>query len=211
MNCYLIRKARGFFSKKVFRNKVVKELRGKNILRKATIISNNCIGCILLHDLCLRFDSPTVNLFFNSEDYIKFVENLEYYLSIPLEDVKIGDKGYPVGQLGDIQIFFQHYKSITECIEKWESRKTRIDFDNIMLIFTDSCGMTDDLLNRFLSFPYKKIVYVSKKKWCLSDECIYVPGFEDQGQVPDMTSWADWLGHRYYEKYFDIVAWLNAR
>lgn len=52
-----------------------KRLKNKEI----SIISTNCIGGVLSHDLGLQFKSPTVNLFFRAEDFIKFCENLEYY------------------------------------------------------------------------------------------------------------------------------------
>lgn len=55
-----------------------KRLKNKEI----SIISTNCIGGVLSHDLGLQFKSPTVNLFFRAEDFIKFCENLEYYMSI---------------------------------------------------------------------------------------------------------------------------------
>lgn len=44
-----------------------------------SIISMNCTGGILSHDLGLQFKSPTVNLFFRAEDFIKFCENIEHY------------------------------------------------------------------------------------------------------------------------------------
>ena len=40
-----------------------------------TIICNNCNGGTLTHDLGMRFNSPTVNLFFSSYDFFDFVEN----------------------------------------------------------------------------------------------------------------------------------------
>ena len=56
--------------RKIFQNKDI------------SIISMNCTGGILYHDLGLQFRSPTVNLFMRAEDFIKFCENLEFYLSI---------------------------------------------------------------------------------------------------------------------------------
>ncbi len=53
-----------------------KRLKNKNF----TVLSNNCVGGVILHELGERFNSPTVNLFFKAEDYLKFLENLDYYL-----------------------------------------------------------------------------------------------------------------------------------
>lgn len=49
-----------------------------------TLISNNCNGCFILHDLGVKFNTPTVNLYFGMEDFIKFLERLDYYLALEL-------------------------------------------------------------------------------------------------------------------------------
>lgn len=66
--------------------------------RNFTILCNNCVGGVILHELGERFNSPTVNLFFGAEDYIKFLEKLDYYLSQTLVEVQ-SDKDYPVAKL----------------------------------------------------------------------------------------------------------------
>lgn len=198
------------YTAKIWRSKVVNKMKKRNRISTCSIISSNCIGGLVSHDLNLRFDSPTVNLFFEAEDFLEFVENLKYYLSIKLDDVKVDiEKGYPVGILNDLKVHFVHYKTPEECIEKWETRRVRVDFNNLFIICTDRNGMTLELLKRYLNIPYRKIIFVSKIKWCFSKECIYIPGFENEKEVEEMQKYADWLGHRYYEKYFDIVKWLN--
>ena len=177
-----------------------------------SIISSNCIGCLLTHDLGIRFNSPTVNLSFNAEDFVEFASRLEYYLSVPFSHFSRDEKwGWPIGYLNNLKIDFVHYKTEEECIRKWEERKCRINWDNLFLICTDRDGMTSELLKKYLALPYKKIIFVSKKNMCINDECVYIPGFESNGQVPEMDKFADWMGHRYYEKYFDMVGWLNGK
>lgn len=207
----LIKQKMRAFCSKSRRKKVVQQLNEENHLEKCSIICSNCIGAILLHDLHLRFDSPTVNLWFEAADFVEFVENLEHYLSVPLTQVQMDTKlGYPVGYLeGKVKIYFQHFTSPEQAVEKWEARKKRVDIDNLFLICTDRDGMTKELLERYLQLPHKKIIFVSHKDMVLGEECIYVPGFENEASLPDMSSWADCKGHRYYEKYFDIVGWLN--
>ena len=46
-----------------------------------SIISNNCSGVRLMQDLKIRYDSPTVALQILPEEYTKFCNNLEFYLS----------------------------------------------------------------------------------------------------------------------------------
>ena len=67
-------------------------------------------GGVILHELGERFNSPTVNLFFGAEDYIKFLEKLDHYLGQTLVEAQ-SDKDYPVAKLDDITIYFMHYPS----------------------------------------------------------------------------------------------------
>ena len=198
----------------LFRQHIIKRMRVSNRIEKCSIIASNCIGGLLYHDLRMRFDTPTINLFFTAHDFVVFLSDLKKYLSITPSDFRLSSddgKGYPVGKLDDIELHFVHYKTVEECVLKWEERKKRIDFDNLYVIFTDRNGLTLEDLKAFLSMDYRKIVYVSKKQFCLSEECIYIPGFEKAESVPEMQRYADVFGHRYYEKYYDVVKWLNEK
>lgn len=54
--------------------KGLKRLRLKN--RNATIISSNCNGEFIYYDMRMPFLSPTINLSFDMNDYVKLVEKL---------------------------------------------------------------------------------------------------------------------------------------
>ena len=101
-----------------------------------SLISNNCIGGIISHDLDLQFRSPTVNLFFQDEDFILFCQHLRYYLSLPVEKVD-SEMDYPVGALkgdyGTIRLYFMHYDSFDKAREKWKERASRVDYDNLYI------------------------------------------------------------------------------
>lgn len=200
------------FAAAYYRKNVVANMVSQNSISACSIIASNCIGGIFSHDLHLRFDSPTVNLYFTAEDFIRFSENLEHFLSIQLTEVQMNEShGYPIGNLDGIKLNFVHYRTCQEAMEKWETRKRRVDFGNLFFIFTDRNGVTKEILERYIRLPYKKIVFVSKKEYVISGECIYIPGFENNGHVPEMDKFADWKGHRFYEKYCDITAWLNGK
>ena len=86
-----------------------KELKNSNF----TILSNNCMGVIIYHNLGLRFDTPTVSLYFPADDFIKFVNDLQYYINkADLVECLDGDVDFPVGILGKgekaIKIYFEH-------------------------------------------------------------------------------------------------------
>lgn len=185
-----------------------KRLQDKNI----TIISMNCTGGILSHDLGLQFKSPTVNLFFRAEDFIKFCEDLEYYLSIDefveCTDPKIiGKRTYPIVYLGDLVLFLVHYHSVKEAQVKWNKRKKRVNWNNIVIINTDREGMTEELKNRFEELPYRKVMFVNQP-----DErhpnCFYIKGYENQKSVGIITNHDTWDGKRPVDQ-FDWVGFFN--
>ena len=60
--------------------KLLKRRRLKN--KTPTIISSNCNGEFMYYDMQLKFRSPTINLCFEMNDYIKFVENMKLWLTV---------------------------------------------------------------------------------------------------------------------------------
>lgn len=200
-----LRKNKNFFDRQKWK------IYNGNSKKHPTIISQNCTGGVMSHDLGLQFTSPTINLFMESKDYIKFLENLEYYLSIDANLIEfIQDSPYPVGYLEDIKIYFVHYNSEEEVIEKWNIRKSRVDMNNLFIIMTDRDGCTDEIFNRFINLSFKnKIFYSHSKK---DNNCvIYMPCFKHENQVGGLTDFCNILGKRYYAKYFDYIKWLSKK
>ena len=180
--------------------------------KSATIISMNCNGGIISHDLGLRFNSPTVNLFMRAEDFIKFSENLSYYLSIDSftecrDREIIGKRTYPIAFLGDITLFLVHYGSLAEAQKKWDERKRRVNWNNIVVLNTDREGMTEDLKDRFENLPYRKVMFTH-----LPDEshksCFYIKGYENESSVGIITDHNSSDGKRPIDQY-DYVKLLN--
>ena len=144
---------------------------------KFTIISNNCWGGEVYESYNLIKQSPTIGLFFMASDYIKFIKNIHYYLDQPLKfidpqtstniDYFENDKfygNYPVAKLGDIEIFFMHYKSEKEVIQNWNRRVKRINWDHILYKFNDQNGCTLKEIKEFSELPVKhKICFTVRK------------------------------------------------
>lgn len=84
-----------------------------------TVLSHNCNGGVVLHDLGQQFRSPTINLFMKADDYLKFLENLEHYLGCS-EMSEVHEEGveYPICLLDDIRLYCVHYKSFEEARDK---------------------------------------------------------------------------------------------
>lgn len=64
-----------------------------------SLFCNNCTGGVILHDLNLRFKSPTINLNIQPKDFIKFVRNLKEYMRCELEEIHDVSVDFPVGRL----------------------------------------------------------------------------------------------------------------
>lgn len=173
-----------------------------------TIFSSNCTGGVLYHDLGLKFLSPTINLYMNCEDFIKFCEDPKKYFSYEIEqytgDIK---RDYPIGVLGDITLFFVHYKSLDEAIEKWNERKQRVNWDNIFVIATNRGGFNSELSERFDKLPYNKVLFVNKPD--NNPNHFYIKGFEESEQVGILVDKTDYIsGKRIYDQ-FDWVKFFN--
>lgn len=190
-----------------------KKINQKNInrLRNNTpsLISSNCNGAFILHDLNLQFRSPFVNLWMWPEDYIRFLRNMEYYLACELTFIDENDVSYPVGRLEDIKIYFQHYQSEQEAKAKWDERRKRIDLENLFILFSDRDGCTYEDLKEFDSLPYKNKVVFTNKQYPDIASAFYIKGYESKTCVGACYEYVNkFSGKRIYDQ-FDYVAWFN--
>lgn len=178
--------------------------------RDFTILSSNCIGGCILHDLNLRFLTPTINLFFSATDFMKFLENIDFYLNQKIEFANELSIGYPIGQLGDIKIHFVHYKDEQSAKRKWEERSRRINANNVYVIMTDRDDCNEEIFRRFDNLSYKNKVLFTSKKHKEYPSTFYIKGFENQNQVGDLTKYENIFGKKYYDE-FDFINWFNTK
>ena len=79
-----------------------------------TFITNNCIAGLLYHDLNLEFKSPIINMYILADDYIRLLNDFDFYLENELLELKDIDKAYPIGTIGlnekMITLHFLHFK-----------------------------------------------------------------------------------------------------
>ena len=92
------------------RNYLKKLWRQKLENKDFSIICSTCIGGIIYHNLGLEFLSPTINMYMNNLDFIKFACDLKHYCSQELEFIET-DENFPVAMCGDIQLNFNHSKT----------------------------------------------------------------------------------------------------
>lgn len=183
-NSVLIKKARSFLKKDDF-----------------SIISQNCIGGVFYHDMGMMFTTPTVNLFFKSEDFVRFVLNLKYYISLELK--MFWDEEYPIGVLDDITIYFMHYRTCTEAKEMWDKRKARINYDKIVVFSTDMEEFSDAVYNQWKSVGYLKVLFTASKKFAKEEGSVYYSKYKKIGKVPDLISRREFYKDNY------IISLLN--
>jgi len=177
-----------------------------------TIISNNCWAGHVYRYFNLPYDSPTIGLYFFAADYIKFVSNLRHYIETDIKFIKYTKSKYkeqivnthkervPIGLLDDVEIFFLHYKSEDECLQKWNRRKERIHWNSLYIKMSEQNLCSYELLQKFDELQYKdKFVFVSKE-YGLNSQVVF----------------NDWIGHgevtndtTNFNKYIDIINWLN--
>ena len=176
-----------------------------------TIIASNCIGTFMYYDMKLQFRSPTINLSFDMNDYVRFLEKLPWYLEqpvIPCEDDRFD---YPCGMVGDVEIRFNHYKTIEEAIAKWNERKQRIDWDNLFIIAIDGDNCTYESLRRFDALPYKNKVIFTHKPYPEISSAYYLRGFEDHEGICQPTDFKNQFLIRRYMDQFDYISFLNGK
>lgn len=153
----------------LFRNKLDRA-RLKN--RDFTILTNHCLGGIILHDLGLQFNTPTVNLKILPDDFIRFLEDPHKYASLELVEIP-SEFSYPMGMLGDIPIYFVHYKTFEEAKAAWERRLSRVNWDNLRIMMTIRDGCTQETLERFEALPYRHKVFFANEPHPNCPSCHY--------------------------------------
>lgn len=196
-------------SNKYCRQWINKRLRAKLKNHQMSVISSNCNGALILHDLGEAFRSPFVNLYLDPADFIKYLQQPRHYQAQELFFVE-SDKGYPVAKLDDIWLYFVHYHSEQDAREKWQQRSARINWDNVFVMMTARDGFTEADLRAFDALPYAhKVVFVHKPYPDIKSAC-YIKGFEQDCQVGDLYEYSGWWGKKYYDQ-FDYVSWFNQK
>ena len=187
--------------------KEVKRMRLKN--RKPTIISSNCNGEFIYYDMKLKFLSPTINLSFDMNDYVKMLSNLRWYMDQEIKPYKDDRFDYPTGMLGDIEIRFNHYKTFDEAVKKWEERKKRIDWDNLFILAIDGDNCSYESIKKFDQLPYKNKVIFTHKNYPEFKSSFYIKGFEKYDGVGVLLFFKKQFLIRRFLDDFDYVSFLN--
>lgn len=180
-----------------------------------TIFSNNCWAGHVYRFFDLPYLSPTVGLYFFADDYIRFVTNLKYYCSCEPEMVKVeqshnydylkeqGNTHAPIGLLGgDVEVVFLHYNSDEEAKNKWMRRCKRINWDNVIIKFSEQNNATEEHLRIVDALPYKKKVIFTSHDYGLQSQ-VYFKEWGGCDQIPDETT--------HFRRYVNVYNLINGR
>ena len=167
------------------------------------------------HELGLRFNSPTVNLWFTPKEFIKFLSQLEHYLydcKIEMDEKNSEKYGYPVGKLEDIHVYFTHYETFELAKQKWIERLKRLNMDNLYIIMVQKDGCTEHDICSFDSLKFKPKVIFTVKEYPQYRSAYYIPKSEvDIQNVKNLCDYQSrFTGKRWLDE-FDWISFLNER
>ena len=202
-----------------FREKIINPImggirKGKLANPHFTIISNNCWGGHVYRYFGMPYDSPTVGLYFYSDEYIKFLSHLKEYLNLELTFIPSSESKYYddlikknqankiIGKLGDVEIVFLHYKTEAEALEKWKRRCARIHWDHLVVKMTEQNQCSLNALQTFDNMPFKQKLVFTSNDYGLESQVIFVD-YLGKEEISNDTL--------HFRKYVDLVKLINGK
>jgi uncharacterized protein (DUF1919 family) len=166
----------------------------------------------MLHDLGLRLDTPTVNLWMSFPDYLAFTESLPVSLDGALHQVHGREERTPVADWtfsgGTIRLHFIHSHDFATAKRDWERRIVRVHPNPVFLVAADNTHATHEELSRFLRLPFPKKMFV-RDEWKakeLGEAGILVHGdFREGFNIHDYPGW---FGETHYQRSLDFARWI---
>ena len=164
-----------------YKRKPYFKLLSQKIRPTTSIISSNCFAGRIMQDLGMQYNSPTLGLYFFAPEYIKFLQNLKYYLTesklVFLEKSRydLGNQRrehsshwYPIGLLTDdqegVEVEFLHYHSEQEAAEKWYRRTSRINWNDIIIIGMEQNLCTEKEIQYFDKLSFANKIFFSTRE-----------------------------------------------
>lgn len=161
-----------------------------------SIFANNCAAGFIYQDTGLPYLTPTVGLFFHSPCYIKLLQNF-YWINEPLRFIEKSkyetanlkrienNDFYPIAIIGeDVEIHFLHYKSNEEATEKWGRRLTKLDYNNLLILYSVRDLASDDHVRTFCKLPFKHKLCISAKEFPELKDVIAIKKYKSRNELP---------------------------
>lgn len=180
-----------------------------------SIISNNCWGGSVYRRYGLQYKSPTIGLYFFAEEYIKFLMNLEISINSEIKIIDAYESKYaqileekqqmnvPIGVINDdIEIVFLHYKTKQEAYNKWMRRAERLNFDNLIVKFSEMNLCNEIHLHEFEQLSFHKKILLTSKSYHNIQSGIIVEKYTHNGEISNDTL--------YYDSFLDLETFINS-
>ena len=162
-----------------------------------SILANNCWGGIVSRDRHLPYNSPTCGTYFFSKDYLRFLSDPKGYLGMEMEPVRAADSRYAdevvrlhgedvvIGRLGDVEIVMLHYPTFEEAKAKWDRRKARIRWDNLLVKYSDQNGFAPEDFEAFRRMDYPNKLFLTTNPAYAGDFTVVIPDAWGEGYAVD--------------------------
>lgn len=181
---------------------------------KVSILCNSCIGGRVYKKMALEALSPIKNMYCLGDEFVKFCNNIEYYISKELrpyvkDDISSGTIGledfWQKGKLDDITWTFNHNVYAQDAINRWNRYIKRVNLGNIAVIMIIS---NDEELKLFRTIKYEKKLGIYFKKTD-DKKVVYCPVWLEDEEIrfKYMSNWY-WYANEYLENTAKID-WLK--
>jgi uncharacterized protein (DUF1919 family) len=161
-----------------------------------SIFANNCAAGFIYQDAGLEYRTPTIGLFFHSPCYIKLLKNfnsvndtLKFVKKSKYESTNNlrgnSNNFYPIAIIGDdIEIHFLHYKSNEDAKDKWARRLSKMNYENLLFLFSAREFVTDEIIREFCGLPFSNKICLSANEYKDLKEVIYFSEYKNLVEIP---------------------------
>lgn len=182
--------------------------------KKLIVLSSDCLGGKLMKDYMLPCYTPTVNIWFTGEDYLKLCEDPQRYFSQELKKGEPDHENHPTGLLDDIVLHFGHEEVFEEGAKKWRlgcrlyERAIKGPHE-FCVVMTDRNGFAPELVERFEKLPYRYKVLFTHRPYANAPHTFYMKGEDARECVDTITRFEHVFSlKRRYER-FDFYQWFR--
>lgn len=167
------------------------------INRDFSILANNCWGGIVSRDRHLPYNSPACGTYFFSKDYLRFLSDVHRYLDTELEELPVRESRYAeelvslhgenvvLGRMEDVEVVLLHYPTFAEAKEKWDRRKQRIRWDNLLVKYSDQNGFVPEDFETFRALPFANKLFLTTNPEYASEFTRVIPDKWHEGYAVD--------------------------
>jgi uncharacterized protein (DUF1919 family) len=174
-----------------------------------TLVANNCVAGTIYEDLGVKYLTPFVGLYILPSEFIELCETFEISMQLPLKEIKQTNFDFPVGSIGQIRIYFMHYKDFDSAHAAWNRRKSRINYDFIGFILVDRDGCTSDDKERFLKLNTSNKVILSSRVLTKMKGIYRLRYYKNHEDIGNILEFKNRISGKRIMYDFKFIRWIN--